>query len=251
MKTVPLHGQKAAGRVALVNDEDYDLVMQYRWHVAEKPATPTRRQSGPYAVVTLWQSGRYRTLLMHELLTGWPQTDHADHDGLNNQRSNLRPATVTQNAGNQLPRLSTTSPYKGVSWHSRSRRWQAGVQAGGRRRYLGFFLSELEAAYAYDAAAREMFGEFACTNFPDAPGGAARRQWQAAKDAALADCSRTRSAAASARWTQRTSETRVCTICGSGYQTRAIRPTFYCGEKCRGKSKRLRKKERELEGRLF
>ncbi len=243
MKTVLLGGQKAAGRVARVDDGDYSLVMQYRWHVVEKPETPTRRGSGPYAAATILRDGRHRTILMHKLITGWALTDHEDHDGLNNQRYNLRDATFTQNAANMLPRLAATSQYKGVHWHRRSRRWQATIQAAMCRRHLGEFASELEAAYAYDAAAREIFGEFARTNFPDGPPVALLQQWQVARDTAAAALDRKRSAAASVPWAKRMPETRVCMICGSEYQTRATRPTFYCGVKCRAKSKYLRKKK--------
>jgi len=84
MKTVPLHGKKAAGRVARVNDEDYDLVMQYRWRVHDPDPRPGRRRNGPYAVTSVGRSG---VLRMHCLIMGVNGVDHRDHDGLNNQRS--------------------------------------------------------------------------------------------------------------------------------------------------------------------
>jgi hypothetical protein len=36
VKTVPLHGKIAAGRVALVDDGDYELVVQHRWNAKEE-----------------------------------------------------------------------------------------------------------------------------------------------------------------------------------------------------------------------
>ena len=164
MKTVPLHGKIAAGRVALVDDEDYDLVMQYRWNVHERPAVePGCHPKGPYAVARIPE--RPFRLYMHKLITGWARTDHEDHDGLNNQRSNLRRVTNSQNLANQRPRSGLSSQFKGVSWDKKSRRWFAYITVNGRMRSLGRFGSEEYAARVYDVAAIDTWGAFACTNF--------------------------------------------------------------------------------------
>jgi len=162
VETIHLYGKKAAGRVALVDDADYDLVMQYRWFLFEA-IKPGRRTDGPYAVAEIEHSVKR----MHTLLTGWPRTDHKDHDGLNNQRHNLRPATNSQNMGNRRPNLGASSKYKGVCWIKKTAQWRAMIQRDGRPVFLGLFRSEVEAALAYDAAARDVFGEYACLNFPD------------------------------------------------------------------------------------
>ena len=169
MKTVPLYGKKSAGRVAVVDDEDYDLVMQYRWHVVElsRPGRPC----GPYAVTELYESqtGRMRATRMHRLLTGWPRTDHVDHNGLNNQRSNLRPASSGQNGANRRPNLRASSQFKGVRWYPKLSKWCARVTKDGHTFHLGYFTSEIEAARAYDAAALTLWGEYAYLNNPDNP----------------------------------------------------------------------------------
>lgn len=160
MKEVPLGGEKAAGRVALIDDEDYDLISSYRWRVWERPRSDRRIACGPYAVT----GGPGSFVQMHKLLTGWPMTDHIDRDGLNNQRSNLRPATNAQNQRNRGPNAGGSSRYKGV-WRAPCHgKWRAEIRADGKRRYLGYFASEEEAALVYNAAATELFGEFAWLN---------------------------------------------------------------------------------------
>lgn len=160
MKTVPLRGKKAAGRVALVNDGDYDLVMQYRWTVWEVQRADGRTD-GPYAVTHYKRNRRRYEIKMHKLLTGWPVTDHADGDGLNNQRSNLRPANSAQNRHNQRPKRGSSSRFKGVSWNKSARKWQASIHVNGKNRYLGRYVSEEEAGAVYAAAALEAYGEYA------------------------------------------------------------------------------------------
>ena len=178
---------------------------------------------------------------MHKLLTGWPLTDHADHDGLNNQRYNLRPATSGQNLQNSLPRISARSPYKGAIWNSQQRKWQAEIRMDGRKRHLGYFLSDLEAAYTYDAAARELFGEFACPNFPEGPTRAMRNQWADVEAAAVRERVRTQNALVVAWWAQRPHETRACVVCGAEYLSRSTNASMYCSGKCKKRAERQRK----------
>ena len=173
MKEIPLHGKKAAGRVALVDDEDYELVSQYHWHVSET-ARPGMRLPGIYARAMLpRRDGRRPSIRMHVLIMGGRGIDHVDHDGLNNQRHNLRAADQQQNSRNRRPSAGGSSDFKGVRWHKQRRKWEAVIGVGGKARYLGLFADERLAALAYNAAASELFGEFACLNEVGMSAGAA------------------------------------------------------------------------------
>lgn len=94
---------------------------------------------------------------------GWPanQVDHWDVEPGNNQPGNLRDATRRQNAGNRSA-VGGTSALKGVSWDAHKKRWRARCAD----RTVGYFREEVDAARAYDAAARDTFGAFARLNFP-------------------------------------------------------------------------------------
>lgn len=245
MRTVPLRGKKAAGRVALVDDGDYDLVSQYKWRVYQRPASERYPAAGPYAIMSIREGGRNTSLFMHCLIMGMVGVDHKNHDGLDNQRSNLRPANQSQNSQNQRPTRGGASKYKGVFLVKKSGLWRAAIGVGGRRqRRLGDFTSELEAAYAYDAAARELFGEFACPNFQDEPTSAMRDRWRKEHEeraaAVMAAGIKQAAASRSEWWSTQTPEDRNCEICGEVYQSWSTWPSKYCGSRCRSMSFRRR-----------
>jgi hypothetical protein len=153
---VPLRGRIAAGRVALVDDEDFPLVSQYNWHASKRP------HGSFYA-----RSSNRRKIFMHRLITGWPEVDHQNGDGLDNRRHNLRPATSAQNNRNRRPRPGSSSRFKGVRWERGRQRWRADIGIDGRYRTIGRFRDEETAARAYDAAALAAWGEYAWLNFPE------------------------------------------------------------------------------------
>ena len=95
--------------------------------------------------------------------------DHIDGNPLNNKIDNLREATSQENLRSQKKSKSyngksTSSIYKGVSWDKRSKKWVSHIQIGGKKKHLGYFISEIDAAQAYDCAAVKAFGEFAKIN---------------------------------------------------------------------------------------
>ena len=113
-----------------------------------------------------------RRVMMHHLIMGkFPNLtiDHRNRNGLDNRRSNLRIATYTQNAQNSTKAIrNTKSKYKGVAFAKGSiKKWRSEIRVNGKKIYIGWYETEIEAARAYDKAALEHFGEFACVNFPE------------------------------------------------------------------------------------
>ncbi len=146
--------------VALVDDADYDAVADLTWRLHKPNPNGT-----PYAVHSYRVNGAIRMHYMHRFVLKLPPrrplVDHWDGDGLNNQRHNLRVATISQNGGNAKLYNTNTSGYKNVSWHPEMESWYVSVRANGQRKRLyGFATPEL----ANEAAIKlrqEMFGTFA------------------------------------------------------------------------------------------
>lgn len=144
--------------VAKVDDVDFEALAPFSW-------TASRPRNVTYAIRSIVVNGQQTTVRMHQQILGRFETiDHWDGDGLNNQRSNLRPCTDRQNQHNRR-RTHGSSRFKGVSWHKHMKRWRATIVIDGKQKTLGYFNCEGCAASAYDASAKVAFGEFACPNF--------------------------------------------------------------------------------------
>lgn len=157
MKRIPL----TQGKSALIDDEDLDLILHYRWYARKARKTW-------YAVSKSSDNGKESMVWMHRLIMNPPigyEVDHADLDGLNNRRLNLRIATHAEQNANKRKIDGCSSPFKGVSWREDRKKWAARIKTKGKLRHLGLFENIIDAARAYDSAARETFGEFARTNF--------------------------------------------------------------------------------------
>jgi hypothetical protein len=165
MKEIPL----TRGKVALVDDEDYEHLSALTWHAY-------RNQGGGWYArsSTLYRKNGGKSIWMHRMILDCPagkNPDHKDGNGLNNQRSNLREATQAQNMYNMGVRANSKSGFKGVSRYSGkggyTGEWKAVIKHHRKTIYIGKFRDPIDAALAYDTKAAELFGEFARLNFPE------------------------------------------------------------------------------------
>src|SRR6266852_1538534 len=143
---------------ALVDTEDFARLSQWNWC-----ALWSTHAKSFYAV-----RSENPMVYMHRIILDCAMDedgDHRNHDTLDNRRRNLRKCSPTQNKQNSRPHKDG-SGFKGVCWNNQRNKWQAGIQARGKRHHIGLFVSATEAAVAYDEAAKRLHGEFAHLNFP-------------------------------------------------------------------------------------
>ena len=156
-------------RFAKVDPEDYLWLAQFRWCCKVGKDTC-------YAIRHIQVHGRTKRIHMHRQIMNTPKgmiCDHVNHDGLDNRKRNCRNCTIEQNNANRRKRATShgsrapSSQYLGVSWCPRRKKWVSYIKHHGRARNLGLFEVEADAARAHDRAAWELWGEYACLNFPD------------------------------------------------------------------------------------
>jgi len=165
MKAIPL----TQGKLSVVDDRDYESwLLIFNWLAArDKGTTYARRHSSRD------KEGKSITIQMHRLI--WQhhngpipkgmQIDHINGDGLDNRLENLRLCTNMQNHWNRHRSIEHSSKYKGVHWDKVNRRWRVTIGYMNKNISVGHFDSEEEAARAYDAKAKELFGKNAYPNF--------------------------------------------------------------------------------------
>jgi hypothetical protein len=154
MKEIPLIGEQGEPLFLLVDDEDYEFMCRFPWKAY--------RDGDSYYAWT--------TVSAHKLLVDYKLVDHANGNPLDNTRGNLRSSTPQQNSWNRGLRSDSQTGFKGVTSRRGGKGFTARIQVEGKRRTLGWFKNPIDAARAYDLAAREHFGKFARLNFPNEGG---------------------------------------------------------------------------------
>lgn len=140
-----------------IDEEDMAYLAMYNWYISDHGYLIYKPTKQPY-------------IRFHRLIINCPDNmyvDHIDGNKLNNQKYNLRICTQLQNTSNRKLNKNSTSGYKGVCWCKRKEKWIAHIRFNGFKKTLGRYDNIIDAALAYDNAAKEHFGEFAKLNFPE------------------------------------------------------------------------------------
>jgi len=156
-----------------LTQEDVEKLFEYRDGFLYRKSTGQRSasltsSSGYYTSSigrTNFLSHRLIYLLHHGSLPQY--IDHINGDKHDNRIENLRAATKAQNGINRPHKKQKRSgKYRGACYHEKARKWHAYINIEGKRKHLGTYETEIEAAHAYDAAAKIHHKEFAVLNFP-------------------------------------------------------------------------------------
>ena len=145
--------------VALVDDEDYDELIKHKWHLRDIKIM--------HVATKVKIDGKWFEKRMHHFLVDVPEgfeVDHIDRNGLNNQKSNLRVVTHSQNMMNRNSCKGSSSKYKGVTWDKKDKKWRAQIVLNKKHYYLGLYRNEIDAAKIYNERAKELHGEYANLN---------------------------------------------------------------------------------------
>lgn len=156
MKFLPLCGKRGLGKYAVVDDDVYDSQKHRKWFYSPQG------YAWAYDYTNGWRNAPAD--LLHRLIMNAPTgvtVDHIDRDGLNNQRSNLRLATYSQQNMNTKLRTDNTSGHRGVYWESRRNCWRVCINFNRRQIHIGQYSNKSEAIAAYTAKAQELYGGFA------------------------------------------------------------------------------------------
>ncbi|MBP7051834.1 MAG: HNH endonuclease [Phycisphaerae bacterium] len=148
------------GQFALVDADDYEELNKHKWCVTWGKHTYYACRGGPDG----------KLILMHREIMKPPAgmvVDHINLDGLDNRKRNLRNGTSEQNSYNRAPHRVSTG-FKGVRYEERTGKYKAIIRHKGKDIFIGWFGDPIEAAKARDRVARELYGEFAYLNFPEA-----------------------------------------------------------------------------------
>jgi hypothetical protein len=147
--------------VALVDDEDFEALNKRKWFAQKGRNTF-------YARTSYRKNGVKKSERMHRVILGLTDSnllaDHIDGNGLNNQKSNLRTASYSDNNANRKTKINDTSKYLGVCFNASNGLWKAQITKNYKKHNLGFFAKEINAAKAYNEAAKKLHGEFANLN---------------------------------------------------------------------------------------
>lgn len=143
------------GLEAIIDIDDVHLVEGRNWFA--------HRDHYTFYAKTTKKGDKNVKLRLHNEIMLPPEgffVDHINGSGLDNRRSNLRLATITENNRNTRLLKSNTSGLKGASWSKRDKKWKASIKVNKVTIYLGYFSTKEAAHEAYRRASLKYHGNF-------------------------------------------------------------------------------------------
>ncbi len=165
--------QLTQNKIAVVDNEDFEFLNKYKWNVLNDKnrcyavryitiKSQDKEKNTKYIKKIIWM----HRVIMRNKLKDNELIDHKNMNGLDNRKCNLRICTHSQNGMNREGQ-GGSSIYKGVCWNNNYQKWRAQIKLNYKLIHLGDFNNEIEAAKAYNVAAKKYFGEFAWLNFKE------------------------------------------------------------------------------------
>lgn len=159
MKTFSINSPTYGQFNVLVDDEDFERVIEHTWSVQRD-----RKSDRFYISTNIKIEGKYKTILLHRLVRPqYKKVDHINLNPLDNQKENLREGTEFNNQ-NRGKSITNTSGFKGVTWNKKRRGWQAQITSKREYKQLGIFSCKEAAARAYNTASMELHGSYGRLN---------------------------------------------------------------------------------------
>lgn len=156
----PKYGQK----IILIDESDYHVIKEYNWCISKS------EKNRLYVTSSVWKGNK---LYLHRVIAGAKRheiIDHKNGDPLDNRRDNLRVCSQAMNCHNQGLRSNSSTGFKGVHFYKSRQKFVAEITVNYKRISLGYFDNVNDAAYAYNTAAMQYFGDFAKLNVIGNPG---------------------------------------------------------------------------------
>lgn len=173
MKTIIINSKKHGIKKILVDDEDFEALNKFKWGIKKSHNTYYAFRNIPFGT-------QLKTVGMHSVILNTNKLiDHKDHNGLNNQKHNIRVCSKTQNGQNRTSAKNSSSKYLGVALKKvKSLKpcgslvvycyWQSMIMINKKHTFIGTFKNEIDAALSYNEAAKKHHGEFANLNIIEA-----------------------------------------------------------------------------------
>lgn len=146
--------------IVLYDDEDHGKILKHTWGIS-------KYGNNFYAKTMIGEKNKQKILYLHRFILNAKYgdiIDHKDNNTLNNKKSNIRFCSHQNNMMNRKPEKNSSSKFKGIYYNKNSNLWHSQIYKNFKKIHLGYFENEIDAALAYNGAAKYLFGKYAYLN---------------------------------------------------------------------------------------